>query len=302
MFYTEEQVRNVLAAIGLDVESEAGDDVLVYCPYHNNYRTPAGEVSKDKGTFYCFSCGATATLEKLVMRVTGRTYFEAIRLIKSKETGSDISQTVTKTLVDKPDFVPFDEELTARLHYAATASHVAMKYFASRHIEQSVYEFFLGYSERQQMVTVPVHSPKGMLIGFVGRSIEGKEFRNSPHLPKSKTLFNLNRVKDEPYVFVVESSFDAIRLYQAGIPAVATLGAGVSARQIKLLSQYFSRVYCVPDQDAAGKEMADKLSKGLGNNFVSIQLPAHAKDVGDLSDEEIIKLRQVVDNPLLGVL
>jgi len=30
--YTEEQMYRVLEAIGLDVEAEAGDDVLVYCP------------------------------------------------------------------------------------------------------------------------------------------------------------------------------------------------------------------------------------------------------------------------------
>ena len=44
-YYTEEQVYRVLQAIGLDVEAEAGDDVLVFCPYHSNHRTPAGEVS-----------------------------------------------------------------------------------------------------------------------------------------------------------------------------------------------------------------------------------------------------------------
>lgn len=300
--YTEEQVYRVLEAIGLDVEAEAGDDVLVYCPYHNNYRTPAGEVSKHKGTFYCFSCGAAANLEKLVMKVSGRTYFEALRLIKSKEVKTSISDDIDATLLRKPDFVPFDEVLVARLNQNALASPRAMNYFTYRHIDRSVKKFSLGYSEKQDMVTVPVHSPDGMLLGFVGRGVDVKEFKNSPGLPKSKTLFNLHRVKSEPYVFVVESSFDAIRLDQEGIPAVATLGAGVSVRQAKLLDQYFNVVYSVPDQDTAGREMDDKLKKALGGKLSSILLPTGAKDVGDLTDEQIKKLKHHVADPLLGVL
>ncbi len=303
MFYTEEQVESVLSAIGLDIEVEVGDDWLVFCPYHDNHRTPAGEVNKERGTFYCFSCGAAATLEKLVMKASGRTYFEAVRLIKSKETGSDISQVITKTLVDKPEFVPFDGELVARLHDNLWDYPEGIAYFAKRQIDTySINKFQLGYSAKNEMVIVPITSPIGMLIGFVARSIDGKVFKNSSGLPKSKTLFNLDRTRSAPYVFIVESSFDAIRLDQAGIPAVASLGAGVSTRQIKLLKQYFSTVYCVPDRDAAGKEMDDKLHKHLGSNVVSITLPPSAKDVGDLTNEQIIKLKQGVGNPLLGII
>lgn len=302
MIYTEAQVYRVLESIGLDVESEVGDDLIVYCPYHNNHRTPAGEVSKERGVFYCFSCNTAAPLERLVMKVTGRTFFEAMRLIKSKEVDSSIVDQVSKAFDKKPDFVMFDELLVARLNQAANNSDRAQKYLRYRDIAQSINTHSLGYSESQDMVTVPVHSPDGMLLGFVARSIEGKSFKNSPGLPKSKTLFNIHRVKSKPFVFVVESSFDALRLSQQGIPAVATLGAGVSKAQIKLLDQYFNSVYAIPDADAAGAEMVEKLKKGLGSKVVSINLPTGAKDVGDLTNDQIIKLRGYLDNPLIGVL
>jgi DNA primase len=302
MIYTEAQVYRVLESIGLDVESEVGDDLIVYCPYHNNHRTPAGEVSKERGVFYCFSCNTAAPLERLVMKVTGRTFFEAMRLIKSKEVDSSIVDQVSKAFDKKPDFVMFDELLVARLNQAANNSDRAQKYLRYRDIAQSINTHSLGYSESQDMVTVLVHSPDGMLLGFVARSIEGKEFKNSPGLPKSKTLFNIHRVKSKPFVFVVESSFDALRLSQQGIPAVATLGAGVSKAQIKLLDQYFNSVYAIPDADAAGAEMVEKLKKGLGSKVVSINLPTGAKDVGDLTNDQITKLRGYMDNPLIGVL
>lgn len=81
--------------------------------------------------------------------------------------------------------------------------------------------FDLGYSKNMDMVTVPVHSPDGTPIGLVGRSIKGKSFKNSTNLPKSKTLFNIHRAKKiGDHVIVVESSFDAIRVHQAGFPNV----------------------------------------------------------------------------------
>jgi len=40
--YTEDQIRRVLNGVGVDVEAEFGNELIVYCPYHNNSRTPAG--------------------------------------------------------------------------------------------------------------------------------------------------------------------------------------------------------------------------------------------------------------------
>lgn len=304
MIYSEDQVYGVLRAIGLDVESSAGDDWLIYCPYHDNSRTPAGEISKTRGTFYCFSCGAAASLNKLVMKVSGKTYFEALRLIASKGRSTDIQSDIVNALVEpEPEFVAFDSATVERLHDNIYQNSRGNQYFQSRGItDSSIRKFFLGYSSVHDMVTVPVHSPDGIIIGFVARSIQGKSFKNSSGLPKSKTLFNLHRVKTKPYVFVVESSFDAIRLDQAGLPAVATLGAGVSKKQAQLLDKYFNTIYSVPDNDLAGREMTDKLRNRLGEKLISIALPAGAKDVGDLTDAQIEKLRVGIDNPLLGVL
>ena len=83
--YTEDQIRRVLNGAGIDIENEFGLDFIIYCPFHSNTRTPAGEVSKEHGTFFCFGCQTTKGLIELIMHMTGRTYFEAVRYIKSKE-------------------------------------------------------------------------------------------------------------------------------------------------------------------------------------------------------------------------
>jgi len=288
--YTEDQIKRVLVGSGVTIESEVGSDFIIFCPYHNNTRTPAGEVSKESGLFFCFSCQQTAELQELIMKMTGRSYFESIRFIKSKEKETNIEDLVNKKLYKPKEFIQYDELLIKRLNNQALESPRALRYFEGRKItKKSMDKFSLGYSEKQDMVTIPVQSPDGMTIGFVARTVEGKEFKNTPGLPKSKILFNLHRVKQSNRVYIVESSFDAIRIDQVGLPAVATLGANVSSSQIELLKKYFNDIYIVSDNDDAGNTMANKLIDKLGGRSSIIKLDSTYKDIGDMLDSDIIK-------------
>lgn len=301
--YSEEQVQRVLVGSGIGIESNLDADFLIFCPFHGNFRTPAGEVNKESGLFFCFSCQHTADLVELVMKQTGRTYFESVRFIDSKASGKNFEDEIVSKLNKKPDFVPFDDLLIKRLNLQALESGRAMNYFKFRQItEASVKKFSLGYSANQDMVTIPVTSPEGMMLGFVGRSIEGKEFKNTVGLPKSKTMFNLSRVKTSRKIFVVESSFDAIRLDQVGMPAVASLGANISNRQVDLLSKYFNEINVIADNDEAGGGMAKRLQERLPERVSVIQLNKQYKDIGDMDDESIKNLDCEFDKSIAELL
>ena len=301
--YTTQQIHRVLTGAGIDIEAEYGTDYIIFCPYHNNNRTPAGEVSKESGLFFCFGCQTTRSLIELIMHMTSRTYFETVRFIKSKETETDIEAVINKALYQLPDFVQYDELLIKRLNKQALDSPRAMTYFEGRRLtKESVIKFDLGYSEKQDSVVIPMQSPDGMFIGFVARTIEGKEFKNTPGLPKSKILFNLHRVKASKIVYVVESSFDAIRLDQVGFPAVATLGANVSSSQIELLKRYFTGVVLVADNDDAGMIMAERLTEKMGNLVTIIRPDKKYKDIGDMTDDEIRTLEFQFDNVIDSML
>ena len=301
--YSQEQIKRVIAGSGITIESEVDSDYIIFCPFHNNHRSPAGEVDKVSGFFFCFSCQHVCDLTSLIMHTSGRTYFEAERYIKSKETETDLNMEIERKLHTKPIYMPYDELQIKRLNQQALESPRAMRYYSGRLItEASVKKFDLGYSEKQDMVTIPVASPDGMDVGFVGRSVEGKDFKNTPGLPKSKVLFNLHRVKTADRVYVVESSFDAIRLDQCGFPAVATLGANVSNFQTDLLQKYFNSIYVIADNDEAGGNMKSKLIERLGNRVSVIQLDKQYKDIGDMSDEAIKNIEETFDKTIASML
>jgi DNA primase len=300
--YAPAHIKSVLKSIGLEIVGETNNDFLCYCPFHSNRHTSSFSVSREKGAFICFnpSCGEAGTLQELVRRVTHKNEFEVLRFISSKETESleNFDELLSEAMEDKPVFTEFPQETLDNLYNELLSENKAVDYFKTRGInKESIDHFKLGYSSNQGMVTVPVHNPEGMPIGLVGRSIEGKSFKNSTSLPKSKTMFNIHQAKKiGDHVIVVESSFDAIRIHQAGYPnVVATLGGFLSTEQHQLLNRHFNKITIMTDADLAGRELglsiANKLrmkdilwaSCGYGKIY-----PHDAKDAGDMTDEEII--------------
>ena len=299
--YAPAHIKSVLKSVGLEIVGETSNDFLCYCPFHSNRHTSSFSVSREKGAFICFnpSCGESGTLLELVKRVMHKNDFEAMRFISTKETEAleNFDELLAETMEDKPVFQEFSSETLLKLHSELVSTEAAVEYFKSRGInQQSIKDFDLGYSKNMGMVTVPVHSPDGMPIGIVGRSIEGKSFKNSTNLPKSKTLFNIHRAKKiGDHVIVVESSFDAIRVHQSGFPnVVATLGGFLSKEQQSLLNRHFNRITIMTDADLAGRELGFSIANKLRMKdllWSSYQYgkiyPHDAKDAGDMTDEEI---------------
>jgi DNA primase len=297
--YTEGQIYSVLKSSNIKIGGEIDTHFLLFCPFHYNVNTPACEIDKDSGMYICFSCGESGNIIDMVMKTTGRTYFEATRLVNSNRVEVDIEKQIDE-IVDKPkDIKPFDINLVKRLNNDLMNSHRGREYFYKRNIRDEAQEkLLLGYSSKQDMVTVPIFDANDMCVGFVGRSIEGKVFKNSNGLPKKHILFNLNNSKRKDVV-VVESSFDAIRLWQLGINAVATLGATISKDQIQLLSMFAKTITICPDNDDAGKRLEEKIVNNIVNKQVDVVRLPGGKDVGDHSDEELSLLFNNIGNKLI---
>ncbi len=299
--YAPSHIKSILKEIGLDIVGETGNDFLCYCPFHSNRHTSSFSVSQTSGAFICFNpaCSETGTLVELIKRTMNKNDFQSLRLIANKETEAlnNFDEIMSDMFEEKPDFEEFPQETIDRLHADLAGYKSARDYLGSRFINKESAEYFsLGYSHAMNMVVTPVHSPDGIPIGIVGRSIEGKTFKNSTNLPKSKTLFNIHRAKRiGDQVIVCESNFDAIRIHQAGFPnVVATLGGFLSKEQHNLLNRYFNRIIIMTDADEAGRELGKSISNKLRNKDIlwssygyGTIYPHDAKDAGDMTEEEI---------------
>jgi len=299
--YAVSQVKAIVKSLGLHETSEANNNLLMYCPFHSNRHTASFSISCENGAWLCYNpaCGESGNLIELVKRILHKNDFEALRFISSKQNEAleNFDELLEGLMEDKPEFEEFPQETIDRLHADLAGNKSAREYLGSRFItKESAEHFTLGYSSAMNMVVTPVHSPDGLPIGIVGRSIEGKSFKNSTNLPKSKTLFNIHRAKKiGSNVIVVESNFDAIRVHQAGFPnVVATLGGSLSSEQQRLLNKYFSTIIIMTDADEAGRELGLSISNRLNTKDILWAsydygkiYPHDAKDVGDMTEEEI---------------
>lgn len=299
--YAPNHIKSVVKEIGLRIISESNNNLVIYCPFHNNTHSPSFYISEDNGAWLCFNpaCGETGNITQLVKRITGKNDFEAIRLITAKESQAldNFDEVLNQMFEDKPDFIEFDQKKLDDLSLELALNKNARDYFESRGINHDSMTYFkLGYSEAQGMVVVPVHSPDGIPVGLVGRSISEKRFKNSTNLPKNKTMFNIHRAKRiGDQVIIAESSFDAIRIHQSGFPnVVATLGGHISTENITLLNRYFNKIIIMTDADEAGRQLGLAISSKLKNKDILWAsysygkiYPHDAKDAGDLTEEEI---------------
>lgn len=305
--YSPSHMRAIVKQLGLHIVSETSHDFLCLCPFHGNRHTPSFSVSHQKGLYLCFnpSCGASGTIVELVKNISNRNEFEALRFIMSAQQAATAAfeDELAEILSDKPEFDEFSQETLNKLH--SQINERSRSYLNSRGINNESIDYFkLGYSENQDMVIVPVHSPDGIPVGLVGRSIEGKSFKNSTRLPRNKTMFNIHRARRESSTaIVVESSFDAIRVHQSGYPnVIATLGGSMSKINLENINRNFTKVIIMTDIDQAGRELGKTMANSLKGKEIlwasysnDIIYPNDAKDVGDMSEEEI---RICIENAL----
>lgn len=338
--YTPEQVESVLEYCEIEVVSDTHTHFLAYCPFHGNTDTPALAVDKAKGLWTCFnpSCENSGTLEELLRRRKKLNPFQAARVIlKSRNAQkTPFADRMAQAMTKADAFVEFPQSSLDRL-YGDFKGSKGESYMRSRGFTDETLDFFrIGYSAKRDMVVVPMHDPKGMPVGFVGRaaSHDDKRFKNTNNLPKSLTAWNFHRAKRQgDTVIICESSFDAMRIHQAGYPnVIALLGGHVSSAHLEQIARNFSKVIIMTDYDKksfrpncrmcnyekckghrAGRDLGRSIIKGLPNKKVlwaayddTCVYPTWpldgvrdkpAKDASDMTDDEIRQcLRNAISN------
>lgn len=262
---TEGQVVGIIESLGIRIASTNESHFSVYCPFHRNSVTPAATVSRDSGYFTCFNsaCSERMPVSELIMRIKRCDSSGASATIeKYRET----ELPELKDVSAEPDELPeFDSELLASLQDEFRNSKRAQDYFEYRGMsEYSANYFGMGYDPGRDMICTPMFSIEKKPIGLIGRSIEGKAFKNSHDLPSSKTLFNIHNAirSGSDTLIITESNFDAIRVNQAGYKnVVATLGGTFSDYHLTQVYTYFNRVILMTDDDDPGIRFAAKIAR-----------------------------------------
>lgn len=317
--YSPSEVEAVLRALGVTMVDETDNDFLSLCPYHGNTDTPAFSTSKRYGYSVCFnpSCAVGTefrlTLDKLAGDLKHLDRMGAKRfVIRHKgESGESFAEKFNAIQAEPEELAEFPAGTIDKMHARFMETPAAKEYMKGRgFVKETIEHFKVGFTpqslngpvyRKHDMVVVPAYDHRSHPVGLVGRSIVGKEFKNFGANPngtgfhKSKIVWNLQNARRHETVILTESTFDAMRIHQAGYPNVAALlGGSLSAFQTDLLNRHFSRAIIFTDnENPENGEMTfhRRCTKCLKAKYDMCQGHAPGRDLGMKIAESLQRMR-----------
>ncbi|MFT4413168.1 toprim domain-containing protein [Fredinandcohnia humi] len=278
----------------------AGEKFLACSPFRNE-RHPSFAVRLDNGVW--IDSGSDdeewrkGNFVKLLAWLRNETYEETedyllveYRSLDFKNV-DELELNLNLSLEEEKKFLPLNSDVLKP--YLFRHSYLGKE----RGIEERYQRAFrVGYCKQSRAITFPWFDKNGSLINIKFRSVKDKRFwYYAGGQPIKKHLYGLHIVykTNSKRVFVVESEIDCITLWQNQIPAIALGGANLTKRQRELILQSpIETVVIATDNDKAGKKIAKSIIQELNGllELEEIILPEYAKDVNDLSSDEIMSI------------
>ena len=284
----EKDVLELLNSQGVEVHNQSGSEVAIYCPFHDNHNSPACYINTKTGLWQCFnpSCGKKGNFRQLYKHMTGKTYGrEWILDPVNLQRELDLSLAFRE-----------DQELSTdniEVDYDSDEVSILQSVVDRGYSLETLEYFEIGYSKVKDRIVIPVRDTQYKLVGLIGRAIhewQEPRYLYNKGFKRADVLFNIQNAKRFDSVIVCEGSLDAMKVSQAGYRnVVATLGAKVSANQVKMIRKYFDSVIIFSDNDDAGAEMRSAIiDECRGKELATVSIPDGLKDPGDMTQEQIV--------------
>lgn len=270
---------------------ERGDEYELSCPHPAHDDTsPSAAVNLVTGLWHCFSCGRGGDLAGLYAVLKGVGYREAVDLLKPNTPEALMalinarmqkhvpqvkrSKALPVPPVDAYPDAPLDA-LLERGFSRRTLGDWEVRYVPAATLQGHKGDFTIYAS-----IGIPIRDERGRLIAWCYR----KTRRSPDWQPKylitggakvvNETWFGLNRYRNCQDVVIVEGAIDAMWCSQAGIPALALLGADMGRRKLMRL-QEFRTVTILGDMDAAGVLAVSRIGRAVGT-LTSVRVARYA--------------------------
>ena len=181
------------------------------------------------------------------------------------------------------------------------------EYWLNRNISLETISMFQGGvvkdGKMKNRYVFPIFNIKKEIVGFSGRDISNKSKIKWKHIGEKSnwcypTFLNLDSLKIEKQIYLVESIGDCLSLWEAGIKnTIVTFGLDINISILNLLLKIApEKIFISFNNDTlknnAGNIAAEKIYRKLLRYFdkkqLQIKLP-YKKDFGEMNKEEILQ-------------
>lgn len=211
----------------------AGNTYKARCPFHNE-KTPSFFISPERGTYYCFGCGAKGDIFSFVQQFEGLDFMGSLKMLAEK---AGVELTFSQTKDNKSDLYQIMEEATAFYEKNLAKEPKVRDYLHARGLtDETIKDFRIGwapdewrvvhdhlkkyqvsdiekvglikktekgyYDRFRGRIMFPISDSSGRVIAFTGRIfVDDKEqakYLNSPDTvlyDKGTTIYALDKAK-----------------------------------------------------------------------------------------------------------
>lgn len=286
---------------------DAGDNIMVQCPYHGNgqERRPSAGIRKEDGLFHCFACNETHSLQEVVSYCFGYTDD-----VLGKEGWKWLLKNFAVAQVEqrKDIFIDYDRKNAVTSDFERSNAYIDDSilekyryyhdYMYKRKLTDEVIELFdIGYDKESDCITFPIRDITGKCLGIARRSVKGKYFNYPRGFEKPLYgLYELSLQNSYPQeVIVCESMLDALVFWTVDKYAVALngLGSELQFKQLRVLP--CREIILCTDMDEAGLEARRRIRMNVGSAKIirEYYLPRGRKDANDCTKEELMNLEAI---------
>lgn len=299
----------VLSEQGVNLQSR-GNRWVAQCPFHEGDRDPSFTVYETE-TYYCFGCKVWGDAYKFLIDKGWSIKAAEDYLGPSYEFRTRVKPSIIK-IKNNLKVYQLLERAAEAYHQFLLASPAPLNYLLERGItESSIKTYQLGFTDGftlrihsteeaalakkigllypsgqevlSHRITIPnfYGEDKDRLCDFlVGRTIANHKIKYLG-LKLPKPLYGFWDVRHSSVVFLAEGQFDWVTLKQWGFPAVVLGGSQITPQNLEALRT--KKVVIVPDNDPAGKQMAEQLKEKLENSVILDYSQLDVKDVSELA-------------------
>jgi len=319
--------RDFLEALGIEIDSVSGDNLIFSCPWHHDTHPSARMNFKTTAWLCSAGCGKGNAIHFLAM-LRQMTFDEARDHIYARygigpgapidNLEAEVRRNLDPHLEQEQERVLPDESWVEYLSIDwEDREHPAAAYMLGRgFLPETLQRWQLGYDELSRRVSIPVRDVNGKLVGFKGRAIDPEQHQRYLILgdplgaPRPRYGFHTHRKSE--YVFaldrcirssswtgvcaVVEGELNAIAMIERHrCFAVAVAGSEFSDRQRELIASHCRRAIVYLDDDLAGSRGTVKVAQALLPFLdvdVVVEAPGDAAELDSPTVASLIKNAQ----------
>lgn len=172
-------------------------------------------------------------------------------------------------------------------------------YLAGRGISEEVQRLMrVGYDRVRQAIVLPWFNPNGSLGNIKFRKVDGKTFwyvkggRPIREMVYGIDVVYRRRIKRAA---IVEAEIDAMTLWTAGIPAIATGGTGFGAIKREIIAKSpLEEIVVVRDNDTAGRRWQRQVVRDL-IDAMDVSIGIVPRSHKDINDTDIMSIGRIIE-------